>query len=161
MLTGDIFRQFQVGSAGALFLSQAESLTDARGNAVAADYLLGELGERAHHVDHIDDLELALFAGLDRLLAGDHDHGHGAQLGVGGGGHEVGGAGTKSGHAHTGLAGESTIGGCHEAGGLLVAGNHQFDFRAAQGLQQVQVFFPGDGEDVFNPFGFQGANEQI
>ena len=161
MFAGDIFRQFQVGGAGALFLGQAEGLTDAGGDAVTADHLLGEFGERAHHVDHINDLELALLAGLDRLLAGDHHHGHGAKLGIGGGGHEVGSAGAQGGHADTSLAGESTIGGGHETGGLFVAGNHQFDFRAAQGLQQVQVFFPGDGEDVFNPFSFQGANEQI
>ena len=161
MFAGDIFRQLQVGGAGALFLGQAEGLADAGGDAVAADYLFGELGERAHHVDHIDDLELPLFAGLDRLLAGDHDHGHGAQLGVGGGGHEVGGAGTQGGHTDTGLAGESTIGGGHKAGGLLVTGDHQFDFRAAQGLQQVQVFFTGNGEDMLHPFSFQGANEQI
>ena len=161
MFAGNIFRQLQVSGAGSLFLGQAEGLADAGGDAVAADHLFGELGQRAHHVHHIDNLELALLAGLDRLLAGDHDHGHGAQLGIGSGGHEVGGAGAQGGHADTGLAGESTIGGRHETGGLLMAGNHQFDFRAAQGLQQVQVFFPGDGEDVFNPFGFQGANEQI
>ena len=161
MFTGDIFRQLQVRGAGALFLGQAEGFADAGGNGIATDHLFGELGQRAHHVDHINDLELALLAALDGLLSGDHYHGHGAQLGVGGGGHEVGGTGAKGGHADTGLAGETAIGGGHETGRLLMTGNHQFDFGAAQGLQQVQVFFAGNGKDVFNAFGFQGTDEQI
>ena len=161
MFAGDIFRQFQVGGTGTLFLGQTEGLANTGGNAVTADHLLGELGERAHHVDHVDDLELALFAGLDRLLAGDHDHGHGAELGISSGGHQVGGTGAQGRHAHTGFAGKAAIGGCHKAGGLFVTGDNQLDVGAAQRLKQVQVFFTGNGKNVFYPFRFQGANEQI
>ncbi len=55
----------------------------------ARDDLARVLGQRRHHVDHVDDLETALLGRLDRLLAGDHQHRHGAELGVGGGGDEV------------------------------------------------------------------------
>ena len=93
MFTGDILRQLQMGGAGALFLSQPEGFADPRGDAVTADDLPGELGQWPHHVNHINDLELALLGALDRLLPGDHDHWHGAELGVGSSSHKIGGAG--------------------------------------------------------------------
>src|SRR5690606_31818552 len=115
-----------------------------------ADNLAGELGQRAHHVDHVDDLELALLGGLDRLLPGDHHHRHGAELGVGGGGDEVGGTGAEGGHAHAGVAGQAAIGGGHEAGGLFVPVDDQLDLRAAQRFEQVQVFLAGNGEYILH-----------
>ena len=150
-----------MGGAGPLFLSQSECLANPRRHAVAADDLPGEFGQWPHHVDHVDNLELALLGALDRLLAGDHHHRHGAKLGVGGGGDQIGGTGAKGGEADTGLAGQAAVGGGHKAGGLLMAGDHQFDLRSAQGFEQVEVLFSGDGKDVLDPFRFQGTDEQV
>ena len=54
----------------------------------AAD-LRGVLGERLHHVNHVDNLELSLLAGLDRFLPGNHQHWHAAELGIGRCRHQV------------------------------------------------------------------------
>jgi hypothetical protein len=42
-----------------------------------------------------------------------------------------------------------------------MAGHHQFDLRSAQGFEQIEVLFSGDGEYVFHPFRFQGTDEQV
>ena len=83
--------------------------------------LLRKLGGRFHEPDHVDDLELALFGFLDRLLSGDHDQREAAELRVGGRGHEVGGAGAERRHADAGASGQPPVCRGHEPGTLLVA----------------------------------------
>ena len=56
--------------------------------------------DRAHHIDHINNLKVTLFTRFDRFLSGDHHHWHGSQLGVSRGGNEVGGTWSKGGEAH-------------------------------------------------------------
>lgn len=82
LVVGDVFRKFEVGGAGAFFLGATEGFANAGGNVVGRNDLSGELGQRLHHVDDIDDLEMPLFGNLDRLLPGDHQHRHAAQLRV-------------------------------------------------------------------------------
>jgi hypothetical protein len=104
-------------------------------------------------VDHVEDLEAALLRFLDRLLAGDHQHRHAAELGIGGGGDEVGRARPQRGQAHAGLAGVAAIGRGHEAGALFVAGEDQLDLaRARQRIEEIEVLLARHAEDVFAAF---------
>lgn len=161
LLGGDVLRQLQMHRAGLLFLGQAERLADPRGNVVGGGQLVGVLGQRLHHADHVEDLEAALLGLLDRLLPGDHQHRHAAQVGVGAGGDQVGGARAEGRQADPGLAGEAPIGGGHEAGRLFVAGEHQPDLRLAQGLQQVEILLAGNSEDVLHALVFQALHNHI
>ena len=104
---------------------------------------------------------MALLGAVDRLLAGDHEHRHGTELGVGGGGDEVGRAGAERGQADAGLAGESAIGGGHEAGGLLVAGQHQPDRGARERVEQVEVFLARHAVDGVHTLVFEAADKEV
>ncbi len=57
--------------------------------------------------------------------------------------------------------GQTSIRRGHEAGRLFVAGEDQPDFRAAQRFEEIEIFFAGNAEHVFDTFGFQRLDEQI
>ncbi len=160
-LGGDVLGQLEMHRARALFRGQTKRLAHQVGNVAHVDDLLRELRDGFHHADDIQDLEAALLAALDRLLAGDHDQGHTPELRVRRGGHEVGGPRTESGQAHAGFSGQTAVGGRHESGALFVAGQYQLDGRGPEGFEQIQVFFSGNAEHVLHTFVLQGANEQI
>ena len=160
-LVGDVLGQLQVTGAGTLLPSHPERLAHAVRDAVGGNDLPRELGERLHHPHHIDDLEMSLLAGLDRLLAGDHQHRHPAQLRIRGSRHQVGRTGAQGGQAHARPSGQPPVGGGHEAGRLLVARNDEANARLAQRLEQVQVLLAGNAEDVLDPLGFEGPDEEI
>lgn len=86
-----------MGCSGFFFFCEAEGFADSGRDVVAAGDLLGVFGDGLHHVDDVDDLELALFAAFDGFLAGDHEDGHAAELSVGCGGDEIGCAGAECG----------------------------------------------------------------
>jgi hypothetical protein len=90
-------------------------------------HLVREFGDRGHHRDDVEDLEAALLRFLDRLLAGDHQHRHTAQRGIGGRCDEVGRPRPQSGDADAGLAGVAAIGCGHEARALFMPGQDQLD----------------------------------
>ena len=73
---------------------------------------------------------------------------------------EVGGTRAQGRQADAGLAGQTAIGGGHEAGGLLVASQHQLDLRLAQRLEQVEVLFTWNTEHVLDAFIFQTLHYQ-
>ncbi len=149
-LGGNVFGQFDVNRARTLFGSESKSFADDGRNARAVDDLLGKLRQRAHHADHVDDLELTLLALLDRLLPGDHHQRHAAQLSISSGCDEVRRAGAKRGKTDAGLAGETSISGGHKACRLFVPGENQLDLRCPQRFQEVEILFSWDAEDVFN-----------
>ena len=161
VVVGDVFGQFQVRGAGAFFLGAAECFAHTRRDVVRGNNLARVLGQRFHHVDDIDNLEMSLLGRLDRLLSGDHQHRHAAELAVGGGGDEVGRARAECGQTHTGFAGESAVGRGHEPGSLFVTGQDQLDRRGAQRFEQIEIFLAGNTEHVVHMFGFQGFDEQL
>ena len=116
-----------MAGAWTFLFRQAESLANFIGYIVTADQLVREFGQWLHHADHIQDLEGALFTGLDWLLASYHDHRHGAQLSVGRRGDKVGCSWSQSRHANPRLAGEPAVGAGHEPRGLFVTSEDQFD----------------------------------
>ncbi|MNP53863.1 hypothetical protein D3C76_1483740 [compost metagenome] len=72
LLGGDVFWQLQVHGTGLFFLRQAKRFAYTGRNVVGRSELVGVLGQRLHHADHIEDLEATLFGLFDRFLAGDH-----------------------------------------------------------------------------------------
>ena len=148
--------------AGLFLFRQAIGFAHAAGNVVPRMQLARVFGNRIHHRDHVEDLELALFRFLDRFLAGDHHHRHAAQLRIGGGGDEIGRAGAERGDADAGLARVAAIGRGHEAGALFVAREHQLDlFGATEAVEEVEVLFAGHTEDIFAALGFEAFDEQV
>jgi len=49
----------------------------------------------------------------------------------------------------------------HEGGGLLVAGQDQFDLRTAQGFDEVEIFLAGNTEDAVDAFVLQCCDKEI
>ena len=124
---GNVLRELQVHSTGAFFRGKAKGFSNLGGDGVGVTDLAGVFGERPHQIHHIQNLKQPLLGGLDGLLAGNHHHGHAAQLGVGGSRHQVGGARPKRGQANSHLASQSPIGRRHETGSLFVPIQHQTD----------------------------------
>ena len=127
LLFGNVLGKFEVHRAGFFLFGQAISLAHTAGNIVASGKLVRIFGNRAHHRDHVENLEATLLRLLDRLLPGDHHHRHSAKLCIGGGGHEIGRARSQRREAHAGLASMATIGGSHEACTLFVTRQDQLD----------------------------------
>jgi hypothetical protein len=73
-LARDVLRHLEVHRSGPFLHRYPECLPNDRGDAGRADDLPGQLGQRLHGADHIDDLEARLLAAPDRLLPGDQDH---------------------------------------------------------------------------------------
>ncbi len=53
------------------------------------------------------------------------------------------------------------MGGGHEGGGLLVAGDDEFDGGGAQRLDHVEVFLARHPEDAVHTFPLQRRNQQV
>ncbi len=160
-LARDVLGQLEVDGAGPLLLRDAERLAHAARDRVGGDDRARVLRERAHHVHDVDDLEVPLLARLDRLLPGDHEHRHPAELRVGGRGHEVGGAGSERRQAHARAPGEASPRRGHEAGGLLVARDDEPDVGRAEGLEEIQVLFARQAEDARDALGREALHEEV
>jgi hypothetical protein len=89
------------------------------------------------------------------FLAGQHQHRHGAEMGIGRGGGEIQRAGPERRQADAGMAGQAAVGRGHEGGGLLVPGQYELYLRMAQRFQDVEVFFARQREDAVDAFVFQ------
>ncbi len=161
LLLGDVLRKFEVHRPGLLLLGESKGLAHPARYVVRRSELMGIFGDRTHHRDDVEDLEAALLRLLDRLLAGDHQHRHPAQLGVSRGGDQVGGAGPQGRQAHAGLAGMAPIGRRHESGALLVPGQDQPDLRPGQAVEEVQILLAGNAEDIIDAFLLQAMDEQV
>jgi hypothetical protein len=83
VFAGNVLGKFEMDGSGALFDGHAEGVTHHGGNRSGRDDLSCHLGQRTHCADDVHDLEACLPRALDRFLAGDHDHGHGAEMRVG------------------------------------------------------------------------------
>ena len=162
LLVGDVLGEFEVGRARLLLLGEAEGLADPARDIVGAGELVGIFGDRLHHRDDVENLEAALLRFLDRLLAGHHQDRHAAELGISGGGDEVGRARPERRQADAGLAGVAAVGRRHEAGALLVAGQDQPDLlRPAQRIEHVEIFLAGNAENIFDALFLEALDEQV
>ena len=157
----DILGQFEMHRARPLLLRDPEGVANQGRDTLRGDDLRRHLGERPHGRDDVDDLEARLAAAADRLLAGDHDHRHRAQMRVGRSRRQIERAGTQRRQADAGAPGETPVGGRHEAGGLLVPCQHQLDLRTPQQFQHVEILLAGNGEDVFDALVLEGGDQQI
>ena len=148
--------------AGLFLLGQAERLANARWDVVAdaswwANLVIGRSASTMSTIWKRPCLDF-----LIGFLPGDHHHRHAAELGVGGSGEEIRGAGPQGREAHAGLPGKAAIGRRHETRRLFVAGQDQLDLlRPRQAVEKVQVLFAGNAEDVFDPFVLKCCNEKV
>jgi hypothetical protein len=162
LLVGDVLGQFEMDGAGLFLLGQPNRLADAARNIVGACHLIGEFRDRPHHPHDIQDLEPALFRFLDRFLAGDHQHRHPAQLGIGRRCHEIGGSRSQRRQANAGLAGVPSIGRGHESRALLMPRQDQFDLgRSRQAVEEIKVLLAGHAEDVLDALVLEALDEQV
>jgi hypothetical protein len=157
----DILGQFEMHRARPLLLRDPEGVANQSRNTLRGDDLRRHLGERSHGRDDVDDLEARLTAAPNRLLPGDHDHRHRAQMRVGRGRRQIERTGTQRRQADARASGETPVGGRHEAGSLLVPRQHEFDLRAPQRLQHVEILLAGNGEDVRDALVLEGGHQQI
>ena len=144
-----------------LLLRDPEGVADQSRNTLRGDDLRRQLGERSHGRDDVDDLETRLTAAPDRLLSGDHDHRHRAQMRVGRSRRQIERTGTQRRQADARASGETPVGGRHEAGSLLVPRQHELDLRAPQRLQHVEILLARNGEDVCDALVLEGGHQQI
>jgi hypothetical protein len=142
-----------------LLLGDTEGLAHLARDAVAVDDLSRVLRDRTHHLDDVDDLKVPLFARLDRLLPGQHEHRHGPQGPVRRRRDQVGGTGPERGQACTGAPRQPTDGRRHEAGSLLVSSDDQANAGAPERIDDVEVFLPGHAEHVFDAFVLERTNQ--
>ena len=161
VLRRDVFRQFQMDRPRPFLHRHPEAVADDGGDRRGADDLARHLGQRLHGGDHVDDLETRLTRGHDRLLAGDHDHRHGAEVRIGRAGREVQRARPQRRDADAGPPGQPAICRGHEGCRLFVAGQYQFDARRAQRFHHIQVLLAGNAEDPVNPFVLQCRHQQV
>ena len=160
-LMGDVLRQLEMNGARPLLLRHAERLPHHRRNGRRTDDLMGHLGQRRHGRDDVHDLKARLLAAQDSLLAGDHHHGHRAEQRIGRAGRQVESAGAERGEADPGPAGQPPMGRRHERRRLLMAGQHQFDRGAPQRLDDVEVLFPGNPEDLPHALVLERGDKQF
>lgn len=157
----DILGQFEMHGARPLLLRDPEGVANQGRNTLRGDDLRRHLGERPHGRDDVDDLEAGLAAAADRLLSGDHDHRHRAEMRVGRSRRQIERTGTERRQADARAPGETPVGGCHEAGSLFVPRQHQLDLRAPQRVQHIEILLAGNGEDVPDALILKGGHQQI
>ena len=57
--------------------------------------------------------------------------------------------------------GQPAVGRRHESCRLLMSGDDKLDLRAAQRIQDIEIFFAGNAEDIFDALAFERADQQI
>ncbi|MNV69427.1 hypothetical protein D3C71_1623370 [compost metagenome] len=154
-LASDILRELQMHWPGALFHGHAEGIAHGGRNRGRADDLSRHFRERLHRSHDIHDLEPCLLGAHHRLLPRDENHRPRAEVGIGRAGGEIQRARAERRQAYTGPAGEPAVGGGHECGRLLVAGEHQLDVRGPERLEKVQILLARDTKDAVDAFVLQ------
>ena len=161
LIAGNVFRQFQQHGPRPLFLRDAKRIAHDGRDAARAHDLPGHLGQRLHRRDHVDDLELGLLAGHDRLLPRQQNHRHRAEVRVGGAGREIERARSQRGDADARAPGEPAMGGRHEGRRLLVPRQDQLNLRLPQRLDDVEILFAGHAEDAIDAFVRERCYQQV
>ncbi len=149
-----------MSSTGLFLLGDTKGLAHAARYIVRACHLVRVFGDRLHHRDDVENLEATLLRFLDRLLPGDHQHRHAAQRRIGSRRNEVRGAWPQGGEANPRLPGVTPVSGRYEARALLMARQDQLDLPGTgKRIEEIEVLFPWNAEDIFYPFRFQAFDE--
>ena len=160
-LCGNIFGQLEMDRARSLLHSDSEGVAHHGRNAGRADDLARHFGQRTHRGNYVDDLETRLLSGSDRLLAGDHDHWHGTEVGISGAGREIEGARAECGYTYAGTAGKAPMRCSHKRCRLLMTCQHQFDFRTPQRLDNIKVFLTRNAENAVDALVFERRDKKV
>lgn len=159
LFPGDIFCKLEMDRSRPLHLSNPEGIPYGTGNPARIHDRHRGFGDRLHHGDDIDDLEMSLFTLLYRLLPGDHDDRHPSKLGIGDAGDHIRGSRPESGKGDSRGSGESSIGRRHEYGGLLVSRQDELDLRMPEGIQQIKVLFTRHSEYIADSLVLETSDE--
>ncbi len=124
---GDVLRQFNVNGSRSLLHGLTERFTHDACESRAVLYLDTKLRHGPHHLNDVDNLKSSLLTFMNRLLPGDHEHRHCAELCVRGRRHEVGRPRSQCRKTNARLARESTNRRGHKSRRLLVARDDEFD----------------------------------
>ena len=157
----DVLGQFEVHRSRPLFARNPERIAHQGRNRGGGDDLPRHLGERTHGAHDVDDLEAPLAGALDRFLAGEHQHGHRAEVRIRGAGGEVESARPQGRQTHAGPARQAALRRGHEGGGLLMAREDEIDPRFAKRLDHVEVFLARNAENPLDSFVLERAHEKI
>jgi hypothetical protein len=95
------------------------------------------------------------------LLTGDHHHGHGAKQGKGRARRQVERAWAERGETDAGPAGQPAMRRRHEGCRLFMAGHHQLDGGASERLDDIEVLFAGNPEDLPDALVLQCGYQQF
>ena len=161
LVSRDVLGKLQMHRPRPLFRRDPEGIANDGRDAAGADDLPRHLGQRPHRGDDVDDLEPRLPGAHDRLLPGDHDHRHGAEMGIGRGGRKIERAGPERRDADAGPPGQPPMRRRHEAGRLLVPRDDQLDARCPQRFHDVEVFLAGHAKNPVHAFVFEGGDEEV
>jgi hypothetical protein len=157
----DVLGQFEMHRPRPLLHRHTKRVADHGRDAGGADDLPRQFRQRLHGGDHIDDLKTRLPAAHDRLLAGDQNHRHRAKMRVRRAGRQIERARAERRQTNSGLAGQPPVRRGHEGGGLLVAGQDQFDFGGAKRFHQIEILLAGHAEDAVDTFVLQRRDKQV
>ncbi len=161
LLGRDVLGKLQMHRSGPLLASHAEGIAHHCRDRRGRNDLARHFRQWPHGPDDVDNLKACLPRALDCLLAGDHQHRHGAELRISGGGREIQRARSQGRQTHARPAGETAVGRGHECRRLLVAGQHKLDFRGAERLEQIEVLLSGQAEDAIDAFILQCRDKEI
>ena len=156
LFLGDVHRDVDEHRAGTPRAGDVEGLRMMRGQV---------LGRVLHQVAVLDDGQgdagdVGLLEGVEpdevaAHLAGDGHHGHAVHVGVGDGGHQVGGSRTGGGQADPHLARRSGVAVGGVARALLVPHQDVVDVEIVEGVVQGDDLPPGEAEYGVDPFALE------
>src|ERR1700676_3122634 len=158
---GDVFGQFEMYGAGALFGRYAKCIPDEGRNTRRTHDLLGLFRERTHRRDDIDDLEPRLSALSNRFLTGDQHHRHAPKKSVSGARDEIERAWTERAERDPRLSRKSPIRGCHERCRLFMTGCDQLDGGLPKAFDDIEVLFTRYPIDSIDALVLESRNEKI
>ena len=128
----DILRQIDQDGAGTPAFRDLEGLGDHLRNPHRVPDNDRVFHDRHRHAEHVDFLEGIRPHQSGRHLAGQDDHRHAVQIGIGDAGQEIGGARPGGREAHAGLAGQARLGVGSERRRLFMTHQDMLQGRAGQ-----------------------------
>ena len=139
-----------------------ESLLDDAGDVVDIPDEIAVLHHGKGHPEKVGLLESPTADHLLGHLTGDGHQGNRIHVGIGDAGDQIRSAGTRGGHADTGLTGHTGISLGRKSSTLLVAGKDGTDFlRLGQGLMDRHRASTRVGKDIIDPLAFQGSDQDL
>jgi hypothetical protein len=121
-LAGNVFGKLQLNRAGSFVRRQAECLANHGRNTYPAHDFPGAFGQWFHRSDDVNYLKARLTRRQDRLLTGDQDHWHCAEVSVGRAGDQIQRTRPECRQTNARLSSKTAVSRGHEGSGLFMPG---------------------------------------